>query len=357
MNSVSRLPATPLEIGDVTAARAPQSVAANPLWLLALSAALLLATVLVPTRAQAEADQGRDHAISLINKMANALEMLTYRGTFVHIYGGQVESMRILHARDDTGVNERMISLNGEAREVFRNNKLVTCIWPGSQSIIVTKSKPRELLPKVDKSLTTSDYYLFSMLADDRVAGLDTYVVGVQPKDEFRYGYRFWIEKETSMLLRSALMDSDKRNLEELMFTDISFPDSIPLAELTADTRSRADTSSWLESGVGPESTPDEERVTFETLPGGYRKVSETYRPMPMNDGPVSHVLISDGMASISVYVEYTKKPGKESGIMSMGAMSAYGRSMENAMITVVGEVPTATVKSIGDAVKVSYSE
>ncbi len=320
--------------------------------MLALLAAVILAVVAVD-RVRADSNANKTMAVQLINDMAIALEKLTYRGTFVHIYGGHIESMKILHSHDGVGINERMTSLNGEAREVYRNKTLVTCIWPGSQSIIQSKSKPRELLPKVDQSLTSSGFYDFELLDEDRVAGLDAYVVSVVPSDQYRYGYRFWIEKETKMLLRSVLRGSNNDNIEELMFTDISFPDSIPDEDLVADTGSKNAEWSWIEPKDKPvvSAHATKARIDFSRMPGGYSKVSESYRPMPMNDNPVSHVLISDGMATISVYVEYTDKPGTDSGVTSMGAMNAYGRSMPNAMVTVVGEVPAETVKFIGDAV------
>lgn len=297
-------------------------------------------------------------AMQLLDEMSEALEKQNYRGTFIHISGGHVETMKILHSHDGVGVQERMISLNGEAREVFRNRTRVTCIWPGSQSIIVSKSKPRELLPKVDEALTGSEYYDFNLLADDRVAGLEAHVVHVKPRDSFRYGYRFWIEKETRMLLRSTLLNSDGTTVEELMFTDISFPESIPAEELVANTDEK-DQYSWMEAPDKPQAPVGggKERVLFSQLPGGYHKVSESYRALPMNDSPVSHVMISDGMASISVYVEYTDKPIEESGLTSMGAMNAYGRTLGNAVVTVVGEVPSDTVKSIGDAVDLTAIE
>ena len=327
----------------------------RPLFALFLATAL---TLLAVDRVRADTASDNDMAVQLINDMANALEKLTYRGTFVHIYAGQVESMKIQHSHDGIGINERMTSLNGEAREVYRNKSLVTCIWPGSQSIIQSKSKPRELIPKVDRSLTDSGFYTFELLEEDRVAGLDAYVVSVVPSDQYRYGYRFWIEKETKMLLRSVLKGNGGASIEELMFTDIEFPESIPDEDLMADTHKKGGEWSWIEPTDRPaQNLPGEERVKFTSMPGGYNKVSETYRPMPMNDHPVSHVLISDGMASISVYVEYTDSPGTESGATSMGAMNAYGRTLPNAMITVVGEVPAETVKYIGDAVTLASTQ
>lgn len=290
--------------------------------------------------------------VELLTRMAEALKNTTYRGTFVHMANGHVETMRLLHSNEGGTTRERMTSLNGEAREVFRNNSLVTCIWPGSRSVIVSKSKPRDLIPQIGAELTSSDAYIFKTEADDRVAGMPTYVVSVMPKDQYRYGYRFWIDKSNHVMLRSMLLDERQNSLEQVMFTDISYPETIDLAELEADAESRGGYS-WVENTESKTSS-GVDRISFNALPSGYQELTEKYEPMPMSDSAVSHVVVSDGVASVSVYVEYTAaKSGAESGVSSMGAINAYGRTLEDAFVTVVGEVPVATVRAIGDAVLV----
>lgn len=301
---------------------------------------------------QAIAENAPD-PIELISSMSEALKSETYRGTFVHIANGHVESMRLLHFVEGDVMRERMTSLNGEAREVYRNNSLVTCIWPGSRSVIVSKSKPRDLLPKIDPNLSTGDSYTFISEPDDRVAGQDAYVVSVSPTDGLRYGYRFWIDKKTSVMLRSVLLDNEQKSLEQVMFTDISYPDSIDSAELNANADQRGGYS-WEEPSDKIISS-GEDRVTFSTLPAGYKELSESYDSMPLSESAVSHVMLSDGMASVSVYVEYTMQETEgeaESGLSRMGALNAYARSHKKAFITVVGEVPAETVQIIGNAVK-----
>lgn len=298
-------------------------------------------------------------AVRLIEAMSVALNTLNYEGVFVHAQGENLTSMHILHSSDDSDELERLRALDGEAREVVRNSTLVTCIWPASQSVIVSKSIPRNVLPQVDASMVKSERYVFEMGASDRVAGRQTHVVNVTPRDGYRYGYRFWIDKTTSMLLRSMLLEGPENPVEQIIFTQIDYPASIDTSRFAvADTDKRV---SWLEpkkaraasSLQGFTQKPDD-RVQFSGLPEGYREISETYSAMPIEDGPVSHVMLSDGMASVSVYVEYVKSAQQSRsslGLSRMGAMSAFGISTKHALITAVGEVPAATVKAIAAAV------
>lgn len=292
---------------------------------------------------------------NLIRKMSKALTNLNYEGQFVHVQNGNIESMSIVHSSDSGGELEYMLSLNGEAREVFRNRSLVTCIWPSSKSVIVSDSKERKILPNIDDSLTNSEAYQLNMGKPDRVAGLDTHVINIKPVDDFRYGYRFWIDAETKMLLRSMLIDNEDNAIEQVMFTHISYPENIPPERFESpdDTIKSYNTQLPKKAIVGSE----ENRVEFGKLPMGYEEVSETYQSMPINDGPVSHVMLSDGMASVSVYVEYVAKSEQADvalGMSSMGGMNAFTHSLPNALITVVGEVPPATVEAIAMSVQLA---
>jgi len=298
---------------------------------------------------------------NLVREMSMALKMLNYEGRFVHVQGGNITSMQIIHSSDAEGELERLSSLNGEAREVIRNNALVTCIWPGTQSVVVSKSKPRDLLPKFDANLTTDNRYTFALGKPDRVAGIPTYVVNVIPKDKHRYGYRFWIDQTSKMLLRSMLLEGSGEIVEQVLFTEIEYPDSISDARF--DVYSNATQLSWLEdksrsakSGLPKILSDQIDRVGFTELPMGYEEVSETYSPMPSGSTPVSHVMVTDGMASVSVYVEYLEQAEHNLsavGLSSMGAMNAYGLSLNDALITAVGEVPAETVRAIAMAVQI----
>lgn len=301
-----------------------------------------------------------ESAMALVKQMSEALRTLNYEGVFVHIQGNNITSMHILHASDERGELERLRSLDGEAREVIRDDTQVTCIWPASQSVVVNESKPRDLLPAVSAELASNTRYRFSLGHQDRVAGLSTHVVNVQPIDEYRYGYRFWIDADKKMLLRSMLLDGRSNVLEQVMFTDIQYHDSIDNARF--DISPTAEQTSWLKPkkakakpGLPALLKPQEDRIRFRQLPAGYKEVSETYSRMPINEaGPVSHVMLSDGMASVSVYVEYIALEEQNpslAGLSSMGAVNAFGLSTDSAFITAVGEVPVDTVRAIALAV------
>lgn len=322
-----------------------------------------LGSVATTAHAQNKPDDSAPGPVALIESMSLALRTLNYEGVFVHAQGGNLTSMHILHANGGRGEFERLTALDGEAREVIRNNSLVTCIWPGSQSVVVSQSKPRDLIPRVDASLINNRRYEFTRGQADRVAGRPTHVVNVIPRDEYRYGYRFWIDVENNMLLRSMLLEGPTQPVEQVIFTQIEYLANVDLTRFDVlGGGHRDNVVSWLEPGKAQATSTLEarksetaDRISFtDALPEGYRKVSETYSAMPIKDGPFSHVMLTDGMASVSVYVEYMaadKQSGASVGLSRMGAMNAFGISTGSALITAVGEVPEATVRAVAAAV------
>ena len=104
-----------------------------------------------------------------------------------------------------------------------------------------------------------------------------------------------------------CIRDSTENNpIEQVMFTNISYPEYI--APERFETPGKRINTYNTQMPKKPIIGAHKNRVEFESLPTGFSEVSETFQSMPINDGPVSHVMLSDGMASVSVYVEYVPK-------------------------------------------------
>ena len=340
---------------------------------LVMASASAAADTLVPVAAgdQASGDPAQPDAAELLKSMSTAMSSLNYEGSFVHAQGSNLTAIDFLHAAYPEGEFERMVSLDGEAREVIRTDTLVTCIWPGSESVIMTYSQPRELLPNVEVDFAEQDTrYQLVFNGHGRVAERDTYVIDVIPRDIYRYGYRFWIDEETHIMLRSMLLDGPDQPVEQVVFTSIEFLDKVDRARFDySDTEQQGgQLMTWihdkkeqakasLKEQISEQTTKDSHHISFSSLPPGYSRLSEQYVTLPDSDNRLSHVMLSDGIASVSVYVDYQPTADHAEslvGLSRMGAMSAYGYRTDSAVVTVVGAVPEATVKSIGAAVVIN---
>ena len=69
----------------------------------------------------------------------------------------------------------------------------------------------------------------------------------------------------------------------------------------------------------------------------------------------VEHWVYSDGLASVSVYIEQSQGGSQEGyrGMAHRGALNAYGTMVAGHYVTVVGEVPRQTVELIGKSVRI----
>ncbi len=304
------------------------------------------------------AEDSAKQAQAWLEKMAHAVKTLNYEGSFIFIHDDQIEAMRIVHAADADGEHERLISLNGSAREILRDNNLLTCILPDSRTVVVEKSRPRNYIPQglldLDKSL--SKYYSLNMLAKDRMTGRAAQVIQIKSRDQYRYGYRLWLDDSTGMLLKSDLVNEAGKPIEQMMFTSLHIVDRIPHADLKPEVSGQG--YNWFrEPKSGSAARPAtggvaERRWRVTHLPPGFNMTMHNEHGIPTSRMPVDHMMFSDGLASVSVYIEAPNPREKLfKGVSHMGAVNAYGAVVSGHQVTVVGEVPKATVMMIGKSV------
>jgi negative regulator of sigma E activity len=87
------------------------------------------------------------------------------------------------------------------------------------------------------------------------------------------------------------------------------------------------------------------------SAPPGFRTVGELTRTLGGTRG-VGHIVLSDGLAAISVFIEPARQTALQPGLVRQGAINVYIRQLGNHRITVVGEAPADSVKYVADAVE-----
>ena len=290
-----------------------------------------------------------------LERMATAMNQLSYQGTFVYLRDGRVETMRITHVVDDDGTRERLVSVDGPHRELIRDENGVRCVIGDDdaemmQDPLITRAYFPDL-PLADIA-ASNGAYVFETGGTARIAGHTARRVSIQPGDAYRYGYDFWLEVHSGLLLKWVLYDTRKNALAKLMFTDLRLGSEVDPRELRSDTPPERFTPlraalppGKLRSGAGPRWEPAR-------LPPGFRLETHTQR---LGDGGevFGHLVYSDGLAAVSVYIESVGAADEaiEEGVSRLGTAHAYSRNMGAMRVTVIGEVPAETVRSIGSTV------
>jgi sigma-E factor negative regulatory protein RseB len=272
-------------------------------------------------------------------RMSLALRTLSYEGVLVYAHDDRLETLRIVRRVRDGRVHEQLESLNGPVRVVTTEQDKVTCKLSDDSPILVrSRGHGGDLLrPKALDPEALSTHYLIHPLGEARVAGRQTAVVGIIPRDALRYGYRFYLDDDSGLPLKSDLMDAEARPIQQIIFTSLTLePGAAPVTEPAAAVHHQS-LSLAPAGGTGP--------WRFDQMPAGFELVMAD-RAATTAGSDTEHYVLSDGLASVSVYIERDMENGLRGGTR-IGAVHAVGGVIADHQVTVVGEVPAATVQLV----------
>lgn len=300
-----------------------------------------------------------DDAVTWLGKMSSAARSANYQGVLVYRGDDALETFRLTHRFSGGAERERVQSLTGEVRELIRHNDKVTCLLPKDQRLSTARGLPKGLLPALsaERLAHIAEYYEFKELGEQRVAGRKCRGIAVAPRDKFRYGYEIWADAQTAVPLKVSMISADKNLLEQMFFTEIAFPDSIPDSAFASDldAEQRQDASEQAAEAL-VEAHEDEPlskapALSLSALPPGFKLVRRSIRATA-DGGVLEHVVLSDGLSAVSVFraSQAADRAVQAQRLDQMGAVNAYSRSVGRMRVTVVGEAPRHTVKMIGDS-------
>lgn len=298
-------------------------------------------------RAEAAAPTARDW----LERMTESLATRDYDGLFIHTAGQQSETMRIVHRMEGGRSVERLVSLDGNGREIVRTPGEVHFYMPDRRVVLVEpRSDDGSLLnalpapgPRLDS------LYTLELRKGHRLLGREVRVLDVRPRDEYRYGYRLWLDQKTAMPLRSEVVDGSGATVESIHFTRLEVGEGIDPRHL----QPAVDTTGfqWIRAGRRAEprvAGPPSASWLPRKMPPGFRLVVSRSQAVPGSPIPMQHLIFSDGFASVSVFIEPAPAKGPApSESTTVGSANAFSIQMSGHVVTAVGEVPAATVRDI----------
>ena len=292
----------------------------------------------------------------MLNKMSNASLTRNYQGTFILRKADALSTLHVIHGMDERGVWESLESLNGESRKVIRQNNKVISIYPEKKILTVRDShSEKPFHPQLPENIEQLEsYYALQRLSDGRIAGYPTLVLDLKPKDGFRYGYRYWLSKDTGMLLRCDVFDDKQAILEQMMFTDLEYLDQTPKMAFTEVALKAYTIKTFDNSDAGVDEPAVNERPSWRVMqpPKGFKLSQRHYRELPSGLS-LLQLVYSDGLASVSVFIEKVSADAQHLvGASSRNAIHAFGVQLTEHHVTVVGEVPAATVHEMAQSTR-----
>jgi sigma-E factor negative regulatory protein RseB len=296
-------------------------------------------------------------AARLLSQVAEATKALNYQGVFVYAHETAIAAMRLIHQAENGHEQERLISLSGPACEIIRDGTRVTRAFASDKTMLVERREPQDLLRLAlsEPIERIAQYYDFKLLGEDRVADRSTKILLITPRTQDRYSYQLWIDTDSKLLLKSTVLDQAGAVLEQVMFVAIEIGQPISPAQLQPELTDAGFT--WYASGEPALASTERVATKLKVgwMPSGFAvKNSHTQQLVPSRM-PVQHVVYSDGLALVSVFIEelMDNVPPLQ-GYSSMGAVNAFSRMAEKYQITVVGEIPQATARKIAASVAIN---
>ncbi len=292
----------------------------------------------------------QDEALSWLQRIANAARELNYTGTFVYQHGDLAESSRITHFTDPTGEYEKLETLDGPKREIIRNNDEVLTFFFDTQVLRREKRTPRKTFPALlpDQLTALTEHYQLRKGGRERVAGYDSQALILEPRDEFRYGHKLWAELKTGLLLKARMLSESRKVIEQFHFTQVQI--NAPLTRASVQP-SFPVPPPGSPAGVLPSPAAADTGWTVGSQPAGFKKIMEMRRTKQGGTVQVTHLVYSDGLAAVSVFIEPLPPGRPADGVSHQGAVTIYTKSLPDQLVTVLGETPAATVRQIGDSV------
>lgn len=283
----------------------------------------------------------------VLQSMTTALRELDYQGSFIYERDGELHALRLLHQGDGRD-REKLVNLDGPRNVVLRDGELITLRRADGTASLLPNRAGSRLLPLIPdvREARLQRFYSIALTGSDRIAGYPAQVFEIRPLDGYRYGYRLWLEDESHLPLKSALLDGSGKVVEQFLFVSLDIRVNFKADEFSAiDTPAAARP---IEEGV--KGAPARWHVT--DLPPGFR-YSSGHWPMLAPTRSEHHVY-TDGVASVSVYVEprdVRQAPAADSAT-TRGALNIYSHDAADVRVTALGDVPRVTVQRMARSVQ-----
>jgi len=280
-----------------------------------------------------------------LNNMGAAVQSTSYEGTVIRIKDGQAEALKVVHTIKDGVIMEKVVAQEGNGLEIIRNGNEVHCILPDRKSVLVEEWDDQSTLFSTlpSSEVRFGNEYDVAIVRKERIAGREAIMLAIRPHDGYRYGHRIWLDTGTSFPLQTQLI-SDGTAIEQVKFAEITLNHEIHASALEPSYSTEHFT--WLRQPSGHAGTVVEASWTSDELPAGFRVVSVHEETMESSDEVVMHILYSDGLANVSVFIA-ANSGNLAAGSARVGGSNSYGVEHGDFEITAIGEVPAMTVEQI----------
>ncbi len=293
-----------------------------------------------------------------VERAREAAERLDYAGILVNQQGPSLHTSRIIHTHKAKEAIERIEMLDGPPNEIVRRGEEIIWYLPRERRIISDRQIGARSFPGLAQFSNTqlTDHYRFRLLEKDRVAGRNTTVMQLQPIDNLRYGYRFWFDQSSGLLLRAQSISERGDVVAQIGFSEVTIG-SLPASRL----RERVTATQGWQTEIAISGPADVSGWAFR-LPAGFSRLAAQRRVIATKQSGIGEardvvqIVCSDGLASISIFIE-PWSAARSLNPVQAGALNMVGKRIGKFWLTIVGEVPMVAIRLVADTLEFSASD
>jgi sigma-E factor negative regulatory protein RseB len=294
-----------------------------------------------------------DDALGWLQRAADAARNASYAGPFVHTNGERMSTIRVTHVKTDGQEHERIEALDGPPYEIVRRDDEMFCYYPDAKTVRLDRHVNARFFPSLFRAPAEviGQSYDVKLGNVEHVLGYDCRWILLEPRDAKRFPERLCSEVGTGLVVRARPMSLQGQVLVQYTVTDLKLGPHVARGDVKSIFEARV--KQWI-----TDARPREEAKgvdtgwTVEKLPAGFEKMTELRRTLPGRPHPVSQLIYSDGLASLTVFVEPNGAPTRTREASSEdGTTTFFARPMGDQLVTVLGEVPLATAEQVAASV------
>jgi len=317
--------------------------------------------VLMPPLAFGQASTQPALSVSLspetvIQRIHAAAQTISFSGTYIHEHDSTIHSLKIYQVRDASGLRTRVVALEGRRQEIVRSPEGTRVYLPEQQQVRIDRATPaRPAFPGMflGASEHVLRHYELQFGKPSRVADIDVVEVLLKPKDQLRWPVRLWADPRSGLMMKCQKLDFDGKVIEQAAFSELNFKANVSVSMVQPSFEGH---ESWKQRhgdmvAVDPKPRLKYKPETLEgfELVGVYQREAET----PGQSFKIRQYVLTDGVATVSVFVQPKEElnPLKDR-VSRRGALSMLARPIQDAWVTVMGEVPPETLRNFSQSLE-----
>ena len=288
-----------------------------------------------------------------LEQLSKSLRELNFTTSFVVVKNNQAEPYHWLHGIGENSQELEIFSrLNGPRRDILRQGDIVSYIEPEQEPYSIISQSVQSPIPTIFRGdfSELEDNYRFISVGRSRVLGRVAQLVRIVAKDKYRFSYWLWLDQQTGLLLKMAILTRQGLLLEQIQFTHIEVSEQL------------SESLVQFQSTELPEiiklNNQHKNRVLawkVDWLPQGFAVIkSNQHNLNSHNQGEnkaVEFMLFSDGLVEISVYVNLSQENFRAPEYASDGATMVFNHIVQGIEVGIVGDIPLATAKKIAESI------